>query len=78
MEQLAALFQIECSMFLESLLIGDVVDLFLGGSPKSDSLRWMHLLWIQLGRLQADTILLLDILEMLLDHVSKLLLRDLE
>ena len=78
MEQLAALFQIECSMFLESLLISDVVDLFLGSSPKSDSLRWMHLLWIQLGRLQADTILLLDILEMLLDHVSKLLLRDLE
>ena len=33
MEQLAPLFQIESSMFLKTLLIGDIVDLFLGSSP---------------------------------------------
>ena len=78
MEQLAALFQIECSVLLESLLVGDVVDLLLGSRPQGHSLRWVYRLRVQLRRLQADPILLFDIFEMLLDHVPELLLRDLE
>jgi len=38
----------------------------------------MNSLWIQLRRLQADPILFFDIFEMLLNHVSELLLRYLE
>ena len=78
MEQQAALFQIECSVLLESLLVGDVVDLLLGSRPQGHSLRWVYRLRVQLRRLQADPILLFDVFEMLLNQVSELLLRDLE
>ena len=76
MEHLASFFECQRSLISESILAGNIVNLLFGRGPKSDSLGEVNLIWVQLGRLQAESIFFLYGFEVLSYKVFELLLRN--